>query len=61
MARHPTRLWIPFPIGELLAERALFEFAYGSAGQGFDENESVGKLPLGERLSQESAKFFWRG
>lgn len=52
---------IPIPVGELFAESGFFEFADGSAGEGFDENESVGKLPLGEGLSEEGAQFLGCG
>src|SRR5208282_2442730 len=60
LEKFATRLWIPGPVGELFAERGLFEFADGGAGQSFEENERIGKLPFGERLSQKGAKFFRR-
>jgi hypothetical protein len=60
LKKYARRLLLPLPVGELFAERGLFEFAYRCTGQGFEEYEGVGKLPFGKRLSQKGAKFFWR-
>ena len=46
----------PIPVGDLLAEGEFLEFADGSAGDGVEENEGVGELPLGEGLGEEAAQ-----
>ncbi len=48
-------LLLPLPVGKLLAEGNFFEFADGGAGDGVDEDEGVGELPLGEGLREEGA------
>src|SRR6267143_1008571 len=57
--RSPRKgLLLPLPVGELFAEGEFFEFADGGAGNGVEEDESVGELPLGECFSQEGAQLF---
>src|SRR5260370_31647028 len=54
-------LLLPFPVGELLAESDFLEFADGGAGDGVEEDEGVGELPLGEGLREEGAQVFRGG
>src|SRR5216683_8318093 len=56
-----TGLFLPVPVGELFAEGDFFEFADGGAGNGVDEDEGVGELPLGEGLREEGAQLFGGG
>ena len=51
-------LVLPLPVGELLAEGEFFEFADGGAGDGVEEDEGVGELPLGEGSCEKRAQLF---
>src|SRR6266436_7636353 len=48
----------PLPICKLLAEGEFFEFADGGAGDGVEEDEGVGELPLGEGFCEKRAQLF---
>ena len=50
---------LPLPVGELFAEGDFFEFAHGGAGDGVEEDEGVGELPLGGWPRLNSEKRLW--
>src|SRR5207237_5148594 len=54
-------LGLPLPVRKLFAEGDFLEFADGCTGDGVQEHEGVGQLPLGKRCSEEGPQLFGGG